>query len=80
MAKNGVDGVYDSDPRKNKNAKRYSTLSFDEIVNQHLEVMDLTAAILCRENNIKLVVFDMNTSGNIARAFEDASIGTIIEK
>ena len=80
MAKNGVDGVYDSDPKKNKNAKRYANLSFDDLVNQHLEVMDLTAAILCRENDIKILVFDMNVPGNIARAYEDTSIGTIIKK
>lgn len=80
MAKNGVDGVYDSDPRINKNAKRYNVLTYDEIINKNLQVMDLTAAILCRENNIKLVVFDMNKKGNIVKAFTDSSIGTLIEK
>lgn len=80
MAKNGVDGVYDSDPRKNANAKRYSYLSYDDMMNQHLEVMDLTAATLCRENDIKIVVFDMNVEGNISKAYVDPSIGTLIEK
>lgn len=80
MAKNGVDGVYDSDPRINKNAKRYNVLTYDEIIYKNLQVMDLTAAILCRDNNIKLVVFDMNKKGNIVKAFTDSSIGTLIEK
>ena len=80
MAKNGVDGVYDSDPRKNANAKRYSHLSYDDMMNQHLEVMDLTAATLCRENDIKIVVFDMNVEGNISKVYVDPSIGTLIEK
>lgn len=80
MAKNGVDGVYNSDPRKNKDAKRYSHLTFDDLVNQHLQVMDLTAATLCSENDIKIVVFDMNVEGNILKVYEDHSIGTLIEK
>lgn len=80
MAKNGVDGVYDSDPRKNKDAKRYTHLTFDDLVNQHLQVMDLTAATLCSENDIKIVVFDMNVEGNILKVYEDHSIGTLIEK
>lgn len=80
MAKNGVDGVYDSDPRKNKDAKRYAHLTFDDLVNQHLQVMDLTAATLCSENDIKIVVFDMNVEGNISKVYEDHSIGTLIEK
>ena len=80
MAKNGVDGVYDSDPRKNPNAKRYAHLSYDDLTMQHLEVMDLTAAILCSENDVKILVFDMNVEGNISKAFEDLSIGTLIEK
>lgn len=80
MAKNGVDGVYDSDPRRNPNAKRYTHLSYDDLTMQHLEVMDLTAAILCSENDVKILVFDMNVEGNISKAFEDLSIGTLIEK
>ena len=79
MAKNGVDGVYDSDPRKNPNAKRYNHLTYDELTIQHLQVMDLTAAILCSENDVKILVFDMNVEGNISKAFEDLSIGTLID-
>ena len=80
MAKNGVDGVYDADPKKNPNAKRYTTLKYEEMLNKHLSVMDLTAATLCQENNIRIVVFDMNVKGNIAKVMKDFSIGTIIEK
>ena len=78
MAKNGVDGVYDDDPRKNPNANRYSTLTYDEMLAKHLMVMDLTSATLCRENKIKIIVFDMNVEGNIARIVDNPEIGTII--
>ena len=78
MAKNGTDGVYDDDPRKNKNAKRYDKLTYSELIDKKLGVMDLTAATLCRENNIQIVVFDMNVKGNIKKAATDFSIGTLI--
>jgi uridylate kinase len=78
MAKNGVDGVYDSDPRINKKAKRYSHLTHQELLDKQLHVMDLTAATLCAENNIDILVFDMNVKGNIKRAVSDYSIGTLI--
>ena len=80
MAKNGTDGVYDSDPRKNPNAKRYDKITFDEMLENHLGVMDLTAATLCYDNNIKIIVFDMGVSGNIKKVITDPSIGTIITK
>ena len=78
MAKNGVDGVYNDDPRKNPNATRYETLTYDEMLAKHLSVMDLTSATLCRENKIKIIVFDMNVEGNIARVVDEPTIGTII--
>lgn len=78
MAKNGTDGVYDSDPRKNPNAKRYIRLTYQQILNEKLEVMDLTAASLCSDNDIDAVVFDMNKSGNIKQIMIDPSIGTIV--
>ena len=78
MAKNGVDGVYNDDPRKNPDAKRYSTLTYDEMLSKHLMFMDLTSATLCRENKIKIIVFDMNVEGNIARIVDNPEIGTII--
>lgn len=79
MAKNGVDGVYSSDPRTNKDAVRFSKMSYDQIIEGELKVMDLTAATICNENNISMVVFDMNVEGNIKRAYENPEIGTIIE-
>ena len=78
MAKNGTDGVYDSDPRKNPNAKRYIRLTYQQMLNEKLEVMDLTAASLCSDNDIDAVVFDMNKSGNIKQIMIDPSIGTIV--
>ena len=80
MAKNGTDGVYDSDPRKNKDAKRYSSLTFDQVLNQHLCVMDLTAAALCADNDIDVIVFDMNVSGNIKKVITNPEIGTVVTK
>lgn len=78
MAKNGVDGVYSDDPRKNPNAMRYTKLTHKEVLDKHLNVMDLTAATLCSENNIDILVFDMNVKGNIKKAALDPSIGTLI--
>lgn len=80
MAKNGVDGVYSADPRTNKDAVRFETLTYAEMLEKHLQVMDLTAATLCSENNIKIIVFDMNVKGNITKVIKDHSIGTIITK
>lgn len=80
MAKNGTDGVYDDDPRTNPQAKKYHTMTFDEITTKHLKVMDSTAATLCSENNINIIVFDMNVSGNIAKAINHPEIGTLITK
>ena len=79
MAKNGVDGVYSSDPRIDKDAVRFSEMTYDEILSNNLKVMDLTAATLCNQNKISMVIFDMNVKGNIKRAFENPEIGTIIK-
>lgn len=78
MAKNGTDGVYDKDPRKFKDAKKYTKLNHQDVIAKKLAVMDLTAATLCMENDIDIFVFDMNVKGNIARAVKDPSIGTLI--
>ncbi len=78
MAKNGVDGVYDSDPRINKDAKKFTKLTHHEVIDKGLHVMDLTAATMCSENDIDIFVFDMNVKGNIAKAANDYSFGTII--
>ncbi len=78
MAKNGTDGVYDKDPRKHKDAKKFITLSHQELLEKKLKVMDSTAAALCRDNDISIVVFDMNVHGNIKRAASGEKIGTQI--
>jgi uridylate kinase len=76
MAKHGVDGVYDADPRLDPNAKRYDVVSFDEAIQKNLRVMDQTAIALCRENQMPMVVFDMNVSGNIRKVVTGEKIGT----
>ncbi len=79
MAKNGTDGVYDKDPRTNDDAKRYDELTHHEVLESGLQVMDSTAAALCKDNNIEIVVFDMNIKGNIKRAALGEKIGTVIK-
>jgi uridylate kinase len=76
MAKHGVDGVYDADPRLDPNAKRYDVVSFDEAIQKNLRVMDQTAIALCRENELPMIVFDMNVSGNIRKVVVGEKIGT----
>lgn len=78
MGKNGVDGVYEEDPKKNKLAKRFSVVSHKELLDRNLEVMDLTAATLCFENNIDILVFDINKDGNIKKIITHPEIGTLI--
>ena len=78
MAKNGTDGVYDKDPRKHKDAKKYTELSHHDVLEKNLGVMDSTAAALCKDNDIEIVVFDMNEEGNIRRAASGEQIGTRI--
>lgn len=77
MAKK-VDGVYDSDPMKNPHAKKFDTLSYMDILNMGLQVMDSTAASLCKDNEIPLVVFNINTPGNIYKAVMGESVGTVV--
>jgi uridylate kinase len=78
MAK-GVDGVYDSDPRKNPGAKKYDQLTYDEVLQKGLKVADATAISLCRDNNLPIVVFNLLGNGNIAKAVAGKTIGTIIQ-
>ncbi len=73
-----VDGIYDSDPKKNKNAKLYHNVSYPEVLEKQLKVMDLTAITLCMERKIPLVVFNLKTPGNIARVMRGEDIGTKI--
>jgi uridylate kinase len=76
MAKHGVDGVYDDDPRKNARAKRYDRLSYDEAIRKNLRIMDQTAVALCRENDLPIIVFDMSTPGNIRKVASGENVGT----
>jgi uridylate kinase len=76
MAKQGVDGVYDDDPKTNSNAKRYDHLDYDEAIRKNLRVMDQTAIALCRENDLPIIVFDMNTHGNICKVAAGEDVGT----
>lgn len=73
-----VDGVYDSDPRTNPDAKRYKTLNYAHILNKDLRVMDATAISLCKENNIPIIVFDLSVKGNIRKAVMGDPIGTLV--
>lgn len=73
-----VDGVYDCDPEKNKDAVRYSSLSYDKAIAENLKIMDQTAFSLCKENDIPIIVFDMNTPGNLEKLLEGNQIGTVI--
>jgi uridylate kinase len=73
-----VDGVYSADPEKNKNAKKYDTLSFDEAYEKRLNIMDLTAFTICRENNLPIIVFNMNKKGNLLKIVKGEKIGTIV--
>lgn len=74
-----VDGVYDSDPKKNPGAVKYDRLSFLDVLNQDLKVMDSTAATLCRDNGIPILVFNLEDPQNIVRAARGEAIGTIVE-
>lgn len=80
MAKNGVDGVYSADPKKDPNAVRYDNLTYMDLLNKGLQVMDSTATSMCMDNNMELMVFNMNVQGNIVKAMKGEKIGTIINK
>jgi uridylate kinase len=80
MAKNGVSGVYDSDPKVNANAKLIKHLTFDEMLNKKLTVMDLTAVSLIKDSSIVIRVFDMKDTKNLLQVIKDHSIGTTIQK
>jgi uridylate kinase len=73
-----VDGIYDSDPKKNPKAKRFESLTYSHVLTNDLKVMDSTAISLCKDNNIPIMVFDLSTAGNIRRAVMGETIGTIV--
>jgi len=78
LAKQGVDGVYDDDPRKNHHAKRYTDLTYDEYLAKDLKVADATAISLARDNHLSMLVFNLDEPGNIARAVAGEPIGTFV--
>ena len=75
-----VDGIYTADPEKDPTAKKYESITYDEAYAKNLKVMDLTAFTMCKENNIPMLVFDMNTKGNLTKVLNGEKIGTIVTK
>lgn len=73
-----VDGIYTADPEKDKNAEKFNHISFDEVYERGLNVMDMTAITLCQENNLPIVVFDMNTPNNLFKLLSGENIGTLV--
>lgn len=73
-----VDGIYTADPEKDKTATRYSTLTFGEAYSRNLQVMDMTAFTLCKENKLPIIVFDMNEAGNLSRVVKGEEVGTLV--
>lgn len=74
-----VDGIYTSDPEKDASATKFEKISFNEVYEKGLNVMDLTAFTLCKENNLPIIVFDMNQSGNLKKVMQGETIGTLVE-
>ncbi|MDD4198780.1 MAG: UMP kinase [Paludibacter sp.] len=75
-----VDGVYTADPEKDPNAVKFDEITYDEIYNRNLKVMDLTATTMCKENNMPIYVFDMDTPGNLKKVILGEKIGTLVKK
>ncbi|MAR20919.1 MAG: UMP kinase [Flavobacteriales bacterium] len=73
-----VDGIYSSDPEKNDDAKKYDTISFEEVFNKKLNVMDMTAFTLCKENKLPIKVFNMNKQGNLSKVCNGENVGTLV--
>jgi uridylate kinase len=74
-----VDGVYTADPKKDPTATRFDELSYIDVLNNGLQVMDATATSLCMDNNLPIIVFDLTTPGNIKKVIKGESIGTIVQ-
>lgn len=74
-----VDGIYSADPRKDPTAVKYDTVSFSEVYEKNLNVMDMTAFTLCKENKLPIIVFDINTSGNLLKIVSGDPIGTLVD-
>jgi uridylate kinase len=74
-----VDGVYTADPEKDPTAVKFHRISYDEVLKRGLKVMDLTATCMCKENNLPIIVFDMDTPGNLKRVMQGEEIGTLVQ-
>ena len=74
-----VDGVYTADPEKDPTAVKFNEITFDEVIDRRLKVMDQTAFTLCRENKLEIIVFDMDTRGNLGKVLADAKVGTLVK-
>lgn len=74
-----VDGIYTADPEKDPTATRYESISFTEVISKGLKVMDMTAFTLCQENNLPIIVFDMNKTGNLADVVSGKNVGTLVK-
>ena len=73
-----VDGIYTADPEKDPTATKFEDITFDEVYSRGLKIMDLTAFTLCKENNLPIIVFDMDTEGNLARVLAGENNGTLV--
>jgi uridylate kinase len=73
-----VNGIYSDDPERNKSAVRYTSLTFDQVLNQKLKVMDATAIVMCRDNNLPLQVFNLNNGGDLLRIVKGENVGTVV--
>ncbi len=73
-----VDGIYTADPEKDPTATKYNTITFDEIYDKGLKIMDLTATTMCKDNNLPIIVFDMDTQGNLCKLMNGEKIGTLV--
>ena len=73
-----VDGVYTTDPEKDQDARKFDNISFEEVIERRLKIMDSTAFTMCRENNMPIIVFDMNKPGNLLKVVKGSEIGTLI--
>lgn len=73
-----VDGIYTADPEKDASAKKYEKVSFNDVIAQNLKVMDMTAFTLCRENKLPVIVFNMNTPGNLMKVVQGENVGTLV--
>ncbi len=78
MAKNGVDGVYDDDPKINPNAKKLDYVSYDDIIKNELKVMDTSACALCKQNHIPIIVFDFKAKGSLKKIMDGGTVGTYV--